>query len=91
MKFRTKLILSHLTIASIPLCILLTVCTLFSVRVLTQLKVSHMAEISNILITNLNTIYEDVCNSCQDRSQTIMSIQGYLQMDYSSLPALYSA
>ena len=90
MKFRTKLILSHLTIASIPLCILLTVCTLFSVRVLTQLKVSHMAEISNILITNLNTIYEDVCNSCQVVADN-MSIQGYLQNDYSSLPALYSA
>ena len=89
-KFRTKLIISHLTIASIPLCILLTVCTLFSVRVLTQLKVSHMAEISNILISNLNTIYEDVCNSCQVVADN-MSIQSYLQNDYSSLPALYSA
>lgn len=89
-KFRTKLIISHLTIASIPLCILLTVCTLFSVRVLTQLKVSHMAEISNILISNLNMIYEDVCNSCQVVADN-MSIQSYLQNDYSSLPALYSA
>lgn len=90
MKFRTKLIISHLTIASIPLCTLLVICTLFSVRVLTQLKVSHMAEISNILITNLNTIYEDVYSSCQVVADN-MSIQSYLQNDYNSLSALYSA
>lgn len=90
LKLKTKLILSHLMIASIPLCILLFICTSFSVRALTNLNVSHMAEISNILISNLNTIYQDANNSCQAVADNV-SIQGYLQTDYYTLSDLYSA
>lgn len=90
MKLNTKLVLSHLTIATIPLCILLIICTFYSVRILTNLNVSHMTEVSNILTTNLNTIYEDACSSCQVVADNV-SIQGYLQTDYTSLSALYSA
>jgi len=49
-----------------------------------------MAEISNILISNLNTIYHDACNSCQAVADNV-NIQGYLQADYENLSELYSA
>lgn len=90
LKLKTKLIISHLLIASVPLCILLIICTTYSVRALTNLNVSNMAEISNILTSNLNTIYQDAYNSCQVVADNV-SIQGYLQADYSNLSDLYSA